>query len=85
MQDTTTGNNTTQELVILVFDIHNKKIVSGTGNDRITSNVYEIRTFPDKAAILKSILVKHHIQTTIQRSSLFPTESKESLINISTK
>ena len=26
---------------------------SGTGNDRITSNVYEMRTFPDKATILK--------------------------------
>ena len=58
MWSITTGNNTTQKLVIPAFNIHNKEFGSGTGNDRITSNVYEIRTSPDNAAILKSILCK---------------------------
>ena len=58
MRDTKTGNNTTQELVISVFNIHHKEFGSGTGNDRITSNVYEIRTSLDNAAILKSIFCK---------------------------
>ena len=55
---TKTGNNTTQELVIPVFDIHHNVFGSETGNDRITSNVYEIRTSLDNAAIFKSILCK---------------------------
>ena len=60
MKYTTTNNKTTQELVIPAFDIHHKKLGSetGTGNERITSNVYEIRTCPDNAAILKSTLCK---------------------------
>ena len=58
IRETTTESNTTQELVIPVFGIHNKEFGSGTGNERITSNVYEIRTSPDNAAILKSILCK---------------------------
>ena len=58
MRDTTTGTKTTQELVIPAFDIHNKEFGSGTGTERITTNVYEIRTSPDNAAILKSILCK---------------------------
>ena len=58
IRETTTESNTTQELVIPAFDNHNKEFGSGTGNKRITSNVYEIRTSPDNAAILKSILCK---------------------------
>ena len=60
MKYTTTNNTTTQELVIPAFDIHHKKLGSGTGtgNERITSNVYEIRTSSDNAATLKSILYK---------------------------
>ena len=51
-------NKTIQELVIPAFAIHNKEFGSGTSNERITSNVYELRTFPDYAAILKIILCK---------------------------
>ena len=58
MQDITTETKTTQELVIPAYDIHNKKFGSGTGTERITTNVYEIRTSLDKTAILKSILCK---------------------------
>ena len=58
MQDITTETKTTQELVIPAYDIHNKNFGSGTGTERITTNVYEIRTSPDNAAILKSILCK---------------------------
>ena len=58
IRDTTTESNTTQELVIPAFDIHNKEFGSGTGNERITSNVNEILTSPDNTAILKSILCK---------------------------
>ena len=58
MRDITTGTKTTQELVIPAFDIHNKEFGSGTGIERITTNIYEIRISPDNAAILKSILCK---------------------------
>ena len=57
-RETTMESNTTQELVIPAFGIHNKEFGSGTGNERITSSVYKIRTSPDNAAILKSILCK---------------------------
>ena len=55
---TTLNNKTSQELVIPAFDIHNNKIGTGIGNEKITSNVYELRTSPDNAALLKSILCK---------------------------
>ena len=58
MENTTTNNKTIQKLVIPAFNIHNKEFGTWTGNERITSNVYEIRTSPDNAAILKSILYK---------------------------
>jgi len=58
IKETTSDNKTTQELVIPAFDIHNKEFGSGTGKDRLTSNVYELRTSPDSAAILKNILCK---------------------------
>ena len=56
IKETSSNNKTTQELVIPAFDIHNKEFGSGTGTKRITSSVYELRTSPDNAAILKSIL-----------------------------
>ena len=59
MRDTTTETNTTQELAIPAFDIHNKEFGSGTGTERITSNVYEIKTSPDNAVILKNIFCKY--------------------------
>ena len=58
IKETSSDNKITQELVIPAFDIHNKEFGSGTGNERISSNVYELRTSPDNAAILKSILCK---------------------------
>ena len=56
--ETTINKKTTQELVIPDFDIHNKEFGPGTGNEIMTSNVYELRTSPDNVAILKSILYK---------------------------
>ena len=56
--ETTINKKTTQELVIPAFDIHNKEFGSETGNERITSNMYELRTSPGNAAILKIILCK---------------------------
>ena len=58
MRNNTTEANTTQELVIATFDIHNKEFGSKTETERITIKVYEIRTSPDNEAILKSILCK---------------------------
>ena len=58
MKYTTTNNTTTQELVIPAFVIHHKEFGSGTGNERITSNAYKIRTFQDNAVTLKIILCK---------------------------
>ena len=56
---TTTDTGTiSQEIVIPAYDIYHKVFGSGTGNDRITTNVYEIRTSPEHAPILKSILCK---------------------------
>ena len=40
------------------MDIHHKAFGSWTGNEKNTSNVYEIRTSPDNSAIIKSILCK---------------------------
>ena len=58
MKEITTNNKIIQELVIPAFDIHNKEFGSGTEKERIISNVYEIRTSPDNAAILKSTICK---------------------------
>ena len=58
MRDITTETKTTQELVIPAYDVYNKEFGSGTGTERITTNVYEIRTSLDNTAILKSILCK---------------------------
>ena len=44
--------------MIPAFDVHHKEFGIGTGNERITSNIYEIRTSLDNAAMLKSILCK---------------------------
>ena len=58
IKETTTNNSTTHDLVIQTFDIHNKEFGKGTWNEKITSNVYVIRTLPESAAILRSILCK---------------------------
>ena len=58
IRETATESNTTQELLIPAFDIYNTKFGSGTGNERIISNVYEIQTSLDNAAVQKSILYK---------------------------
>ena len=55
----TTSNDTgttSQEIVIPAYDIYHKVYGSGTGNDRTPTNVYEIRTSPEHAPILKIIL-----------------------------
>ena len=58
LKETTLNNKTSQELAIPAFDIHNKEFGTGTGTERITSKVYELRTTPDNEALLKSILYK---------------------------
>ena len=58
LKETTLNNKTSQELVIPAFYIHNKEFGTGIGTERITTNVYELRTSPDNAALLKSILCK---------------------------
>ena len=58
MKDNKNGDSTTQEIVILAYDIHHKIFGLGNGEDRITTTVYEIRTSPTHAATLKSILYK---------------------------
>ena len=49
---------TLQEIFIPGYDIYHKVFGSGTGNDRITTNVYEIRPSPEHAPILKIIVCK---------------------------
>ena len=79
---TSNDNVTTlQEIVILAYDIYHKVFGSGTGTDRITSNVYEIRTSSEHAPILKSILCKasqpeHHptVQLIHMESRALPTK-----------
>ena len=58
IKETSSDNKITQELVIPAFDIHNKEFGSRTGKERITSNVYKLRTSPDSAEILNCILCK---------------------------
>ena len=48
-----TGN---QKNVIPVFDLYSKEVGKGQGYDRIITLAYEIRTSPENAAILKSLL-----------------------------
>lgn len=45
-------------MVITDSDIHTTEFETRTGNERITSNVYELRTSPDNVVILKCILCK---------------------------
>ena len=58
MKENKTGYKNIQEIVIPAFDIHNKILGSGNGEDRITITVYEIRTSPTHAATLNRILCK---------------------------
>ena len=58
MKETSTNNKTSQELVIPAFEIRHKEFGTRTWNEKITFNVYEIRTSPDNVAILNSILCK---------------------------
>ena len=58
MKESKKGDSSTQEIIIPAYDIHHKIFSSDNGEDRITSTVYEIRTSPTHAAILKSILCK---------------------------
>ena len=51
-------DTTSQEIVTLAYDIYHKVFGSGTGNDRITTNAYGIRTSPEHAPMLKIISCK---------------------------
>ena len=55
LKETSSDNKNIQEQVIPAFDIHNKEFGSGTGNERIAADVYELGTSHANAAILKSI------------------------------
>ena len=52
------SSNISQEIVIPEYDIYHKLFGSRTGTEWITTNMYEIRTSPENAPILKSILYK---------------------------
>ena len=58
VKEITSNNNTTQKIVISVFDIHFKLFDSSIGDDRFTTTVYERRTSPEHAPILKNALYK---------------------------
>ena len=53
-----TSSTFSQEILIPSFDLYHKVFGSGTGNERITNNVYEIWTSPEHATTLISILYK---------------------------
>ena len=59
IKETTTNNKTTQQLLIPAFDIRHKEFETGTVNERINSNVYELSTSQNNAEILKIILWKN--------------------------
>ena len=44
-----------QKIVIPTFDLYSKKIGDGNGHERITTFVYEIRTSPNNANMLKHL------------------------------
>ena len=71
---TTTNNKTTQELVIPVFSIYHNEFGTGPRNERITYNIYELRTSPDNEAILKSILCKASHPDNHPTIQFFPYE-----------
>ena len=51
------GNPTgKQKIVIPAFDLYSKEVGEGQGYDRITTLAYEIRTSPENAIMLKSLL-----------------------------
>ena len=85
MKESKTGVKTTQQIVIPAFDIHHKIFGSINGDDRITTTVYEIRTSPTHAAILKSIFCKtshpdnhplYNSSNMVYKASLSKTSTK---------
>ena len=51
------GNPTgKQKIVIPTFVLYSKEVGKGQGYDRITTLTYEIRTSPENAVMLKSLL-----------------------------
>ena len=46
------------KIVLPVFDLYNKEVQDGNGNERVTTFTYEIRTSPDNANMLKNLLCK---------------------------
>ena len=57
-KETTSNHASTQEIVILTYDIYNKVFGLGIGVDNITTTFFEIRTSLQHTLILKSILYK---------------------------
>ena len=47
-----------QSIVISVYNIYQKVFESGTGTENITTNVYEIRSSPENAPVLKRIFIQ---------------------------
>ena len=57
-RETTSNITTSQEIVMLAFDIHHILFGSGNGDERIATNVFELRISTEHDFILKSILCK---------------------------
>ena len=47
-----------QKIVIPAFDLCSKEVGDGNGNERVKTFVYEIRTSPTNANMLKNLLCK---------------------------
>ena len=58
IKDSSGENTIQQKIVIPVFDLHNKEIGDGNGNERVTTYTYEIRTPSNNANMLKNLLCK---------------------------
>ena len=47
-----------ERIILPAFDLYNKNIGHGNGDQRISTFAYEIRTSPENVIILKNILCK---------------------------
>ena len=55
------------KIIIPTFDLYHKVFGSGTGTERITTTIYEIRTTPERILIFTSILCN------ASQPTLYPT------------
>ena len=58
IKDTTSNNTSTKDIVMPIYDIHNKIFGPKIDEDRIITTIYEILSTPDHIPILKSIICK---------------------------